>query len=160
MRFDQFLFISVSTMPRNRIATSDKITAAVSEYGSKIFSGENNTLFCKLCTRNVNFSKKAYIMQHVNTAGHRKLSRAIEEDHQSDQPSPVNRTQDQYFKDVCKAFVEGGIPLWKLNNLGIDSFLFKYTKRMTPDESTIRKCYADRCYAETLVTNHETYYFC
>ncbi|KRY25406.1 hypothetical protein T03_7109 [Trichinella britovi] len=41
------------------------------------------------------------------------------------------------------AFIDAGIPLWKLENKSLRSFLEKYTKQHIPSESSLRKHYID-----------------
>nr|XP_042895595.1 uncharacterized protein LOC122268878 [Parasteatoda tepidariorum] len=54
--------------------------------------------------------------------------------------------------DLCRSFVDAGIPLWKLENKSIQAFLQKYTNQSVPCESTLRKTYLDDCYTEILKT--------
>lgn len=59
--------------------------------------------------------------------------------------------QSQFFLDLCRAFLDSGIPFWKLENQSLRTFLQKYTKEEVPSESTIRKTYLNICFEETLL---------
>jgi hypothetical protein len=49
-------------------------------------------------------------------------------------------------------FYKADIPLAKLQNSNLKSFLEKYTAQSIPDESTLRKKYIQPIYKETLVS--------
>lgn len=66
------------------------------------------------------------------------------------QTSSSDTLQTQFNKDLCKALVSANIPLIKLNNSELKSFLQKYTKYNIPDESTLRKGYIQGLYEQTL----------
>lgn len=48
--------------------------------------------------------------------------------------------------DLCEAFSAADIPICKLSNPILRSFLKKYTKEIIPEESTLRKHYVDKIY--------------
>ncbi|KAG7165511.1 hypothetical protein Hamer_G029399 [Homarus americanus] len=56
----------------------------------------------------------------------------------------------QFNQDLCRALVSADIPLTKLNNKELVSFLEKYTDQKVPSESTLRKNYVPDLYNETL----------
>lgn len=56
-------------------------------------------------------------------------------------PSKDVENGNEYFRDLCSALVKANIPLNKLQSEPIQQFLEKYTRRGTPDESTLRKLY-------------------
>jgi hypothetical protein len=47
--------------------------------------------------------------------------------------------QSQFFKELCNTLIFSNIPLHKIQNKNFKSFLEKYTKKLIPDESTLRK---------------------
>ncbi|PSN54107.1 hypothetical protein C0J52_03068, partial [Blattella germanica] len=48
--------------------------------------------------------------------------------------------------DLCEAFLAADIPLWKINNPILRSFLDKYTKQHIFNQSTVCKTYITHCY--------------
>ena len=65
--------------------------------------------------------------------------------------SSANDNDDvQFSVDLCKALIDAGIPLTKLQNCSFNNFLAKYTRRSVPDESTLRKNYVDSCYDKAI----------
>ncbi|XP_003381038.1 hypothetical protein Tsp_07581 [Trichinella spiralis] len=53
-------------------------------------------------------------------------------------------SKSQFPTDLCMAFIDAGIPLWKLENKSLRGFLEKYTKQHIPSESSLRKNYIDK----------------
>ena len=51
--------------------------------------------------------------------------------------------KSEFSSDLCKAFIDAGIPLWKIENQSFRCFLEKCTKEHIPSESTFRKTYVD-----------------
>lgn len=52
--------------------------------------------------------------------------------------------------DLCKAFLCVNIPLNKLSQPNFRNFLKKYTNKLIPDQSKLRKTYVNKCYEDTL----------
>ena len=48
---------------------------------------------------------------------------------------------DEYSKRLCSAFIDTGIPLFKLENTTLKTFLHEFTGRTTPSSSYLRKVY-------------------
>lgn len=63
---------------------------------------------------------------------------------------------DNFFNDLCEAFVAADIPFKKLDNTIFRKFLYKYTCKQIPDESTIRKNYLPKIYTKIInkITNN------
>jgi len=72
-----------------------------------------------------------------------------EEDENVEAPDKRPSSFDFYF-DLCVAMVAINAPWNVLNNPVFKRFLEKYTNRGVPDESTIRKNYLTKVYAETV----------
>jgi hypothetical protein len=53
-----------------------------------------------------------------------------------------------FHKDLCRVFVSAGISWNKLNNNEFQQFLEKYTGKIVPDESTLRKNYLPELYQD------------
>jgi len=47
--------------------------------------------------------------------------------------------KSSFYYDLCHALISANIPLQKLQNDAFKHFLKKYTNRIIPDESTLRK---------------------
>ncbi|KRZ96820.1 putative elongator complex protein 2 [Trichinella sp. T8] len=52
-------------------------------------------------------------------------------------------SKSQFPTELCMAFIDAGIPLWKLKKKSLRGFLEKYTKQHIPSESSLRKNYID-----------------
>ena len=57
-----------------------------------------------------------------------------------------NKHGEAYCRKLCRAFVESGIPLNKLQEPSLRSFLKELTGHDQPSESLIRKFYVDKEY--------------
>ncbi|CAH1106238.1 unnamed protein product [Psylliodes chrysocephalus] len=57
----------------------------------------------------------------------------------------------QFIEDSCKAMISADMPLNKLNNVNLKSFLQNYCKVNAQDEYTLRKMHADCIYKDTMV---------
>lgn len=64
--------------------------------------------------------------------------------------SSKKNDEDSFKFDLCKALVGSNIPLKKLCNPNLRTFLEKYCKRSIPDESALRKKYVNEIYLETM----------
>ncbi|KRZ88900.1 hypothetical protein T08_12452 [Trichinella sp. T8] len=111
-------------MPKVKSKPSKKLIDLVNEYGSDISSTDNTVLFCKACGKSINHEKK----QKVN-----KLSTFVAN----------SSSKSQFPTELCMAFIDAGIPLWKLEKKSLRGFLEKYTKQHIPSESSLRKNYID-----------------
>ncbi|KAF4531553.1 hypothetical protein B566_EDAN017698 [Ephemera danica] len=58
--------------------------------------------------------------------------------------------ENEYFFDLCEALLAADIPLSKLGNKKLSSFLSKYTGRKTPHESTLRKNYVKKVHQKVM----------
>lgn len=91
----------------------------------------------------------------MTTIKHTRLLRreGNEAEHQQSSAETENRDQidrKQFSSDLCKAFIDVGIPLWKLENESLKKFVKKYTQKTIPNESTLRKYYVDMYYNDTI----------
>ena len=128
-------------MPKVSSSIGKKLNDFVKEFGSDVFSTDGSVLFCKVCEKSVNFEKKYFISQHVQTAKHQNAANKTKP---GDQQTSLLTTfsastsrKSTFSLELCKAFVDAGIPLWKLENKSLKLFLEKYTKEVIPSESTI-----------------------
>lgn len=105
----------------------------------------------------IHADKKFIVDQHVKSAKHQLNVRKLQRGEPSQQTiqhcleeKPKNSEQAQFNEDLCKAFIGANIPLKKLNNPNLSSFLTKYCKFNIPDESTVRKGSVDVIYKQTI----------
>jgi len=100
---------------------------------------------CNSCAENYNCKSKnftANIKIHVKTKKH-KLNIELKES------TNIDESDNQFYIDLAKAFIEANIPLNKLNHPSFRNFLQKYLRIVCPDESTIRKMWIKPLYDET-----------
>ncbi|XP_003382220.1 conserved hypothetical protein [Trichinella spiralis] len=112
-------------MAKVKSKPSEKLIDLVKEYGSDILSTDNTVLFCKACGKTINHKKKYFVYQYMQTTKHKSA------------------TEKMKTENLCMAFIDAGIPLWKLENKSLRGFLEKYTKQHIPSESSLRKNYID-----------------
>ena len=58
--------------------------------------------------------------------------------------STAGKEKDKFCRDLCRAFVESGIPLFKLRHPSIRLFIEKYTPFKAPSETLIRTSYLEK----------------
>ncbi|KAL4104508.1 hypothetical protein QTP88_019803 [Uroleucon formosanum] len=58
--------------------------------------------------------------------------------------------KSSFNHDLCHALLSANIPMQKLQNEEFKNFLEKYTNKIIPDESTLRKGYVFQCYIDTI----------
>lgn len=88
---------------------------------------------CNICSKTVKCEQKWHVTQHINTAKHKQ-----------------NVSPDRFYEDLCEAFVASNIPLNKLRNPKLKTFLETYTNKHIPDPSTIRRQYLTKCYTNVI----------
>lgn len=136
--------------------------------GKSIYTTDGKIIFCQACEKQVlitpnTFSSKkttgndnkqipcsmySQLVQHNDTAKHQKNVEI------STRPSGSKQKQqfisiatqkgpnpDQFSMDLCNAFLSANIPFNKLNNDVFRKFLEDYTKKIIPNESSLRKNY-------------------
>ena len=112
-----------------------------------MFSTDGKILLCNICEPSVNYERKYFISQHVNTTKHKNaLSKPIGKKI-SLLPTVIamSSRKSQFALDLFTAFVNAGIPLWKLENPTLRQFFEKYTNEPVTSESSLRKCYLSDC---------------
>lgn len=141
-------------MPKVKSKPCKKLNDLVREFGTDIFSTDNCVLFCKVCEKAVNHEKKYFVVQHVQTAKHKSAAEKTSKDKSQacllTTFTASSSRKAEFSSDLCKAFIDAGIPLWKLENQSLRCFLEKYTKEHIPSESTLRKNYVDTNYNTTV----------
>ena len=99
-----------------------------------------NQIFCKLCILGMDYSSsniKFRVQQHISSAKHFRhvnLHNPRQTVISSSSSSTSTDTSNAYYKDLCNAFIRSNIPLYKLENPHLKSFLEKYTEKVLPSE--------------------------
>ena len=99
-------------------------------------------LRCKPCGFMINFDRrvKTRAEDHIKTEKHRNHVQLSQR--QTDMDSVPDK-KNEFFADLTKALVKSNIPLNKVENPNLKSFLEKCTKKELPSESTLRKTYLE-----------------
>ncbi|KRY25875.1 hypothetical protein T03_5402, partial [Trichinella britovi] len=133
--FTHFLLrLLCRSYPRSATSTSFKMPKVKSKPSKKQF--DNTVLFCKACGMTINHEKKYFVCQHLQTAKHKSATEKMKTE--SKQACLLNTfvadssSKSQFPTELCMAFIDAGIPLWKLENKSLRSFLEKYTKQHIP----------------------------
>jgi hypothetical protein len=71
-----------------------------------------------------------------------------------------NNSFSQFSFDLCEAYLEADIPLWKLTSPTLRNFIEKYAQCKVSDESAVCKNYAKQCYNLTIENVNDSRKFC
>ena len=95
----------------------------------------------------INFDRrvKTRAEDHIKTEKHRNHVQLSQRQTYMDSVPDKN---NEFFADLTKALVKSNIPLNKVENPNLKSFLEKWTKKELPSESTLRKTYVERCFVQ------------
>uniref|UniRef100_A0A6P7FY92 Uncharacterized protein LOC114332020 n=1 Tax=Diabrotica virgifera virgifera TaxID=50390 RepID=A0A6P7FY92_DIAVI len=117
----------------------------------------------KMCCT-INVDTKFHVHQHVKTAKHTANTKRIRNGEKSQRllkkwfnSDLLSNDKTQFNENLCKAIVSSNIPLKKLNNVNLRSFLEKYCKFNIPDESTLRISSVDSIYKSTMIQIRKSY---
>jgi len=100
------------------------------------FSTDEKIIKCKSCDKIVHVDKKFNMTQHIKTATHiynlnkfkgKKASGQLFIAESFQNSVSQSDKQIDFNRKLCKALVEANIPLKKLNNSSINSFLKEFT---------------------------------
>ncbi|PSN39921.1 hypothetical protein C0J52_23342 [Blattella germanica] len=70
--------VQSNNMPKLSVPLRSKLQNYVNTYGSDVFSTDGVVLACKICEQSVNYEKKYFISQHINTTKHKNaLSKVV-----------------------------------------------------------------------------------
>lgn len=137
-------------MPKVKVSLSSQLNNYVSEFGPEVFSTDGKILYCKICDIKCGSAKRFNVTQHLATGKHLKLVA------QKQKNANIKKAQQHFLtdskkscfnKDLCSAMLSANIPL---NNESFKSFLVKYTGKIIPAVTTLRKGYVNEIYDETL----------
>lgn len=140
-------------MPKTKQCATNRLNSFVLEYGTDIFKTDGSILFCKLCEVKVNSDRKFVVTQHVNTEKHKRaVIRKNDKNTNSEIQQLVTNTPKKclFSHELCKALLSANVPLYKISNPQLKSFLGKYTSREIPSDSALRKTYVNDIYEETM----------
>ena len=133
--------------------TSVLVKKYIAEFGSDVFSADQNVLFCNFCETKVSVDKRFIVTQHLKTEKHKRAAKRVENVTSKilTQPFITDATKKSIFnRDLCKALLTANIPLNKLSNPCFKEFLSMYTGKEIPCESTLRKGYVNEIYENTI----------
>ena len=147
-------------MPKVKESNKSLFRKYAEEFDS--LSTDGSVLRCNPCGKIVNTSKRFLVLQHVQGKVHLQnleiqKKRQLFVSTQLEQRSEY----DSLAHDLCKAFSSADIPLLKLENQQIRSFIENclnghYSAKRIPSESCIRRKNVDFCYEETRNQIRET----
>ncbi|XP_022180013.1 uncharacterized protein LOC111040403 [Myzus persicae] len=141
-------------MPKVKVSLSSQLNNYVSEFGPEVFSTDGKILYCKICDIKCGSAKRFNVTQHLTTGKHLKLVAQREKNiniKKAQQHFLTDTKKSCFNKYLCSAMLSANIPLNKLNNESFKSFLVKYTGKIIPAVTTLRKGYVDEIYDETLI---------
>lgn len=124
----------------------------IKDLGTDCLSIEGGSIFCQVCQKSVNASKKFQVSQHLSTNSHGRnyLRFKKKPEIQTFLTNDSKRPHDTFNEELCEAILAAGIPWNKVNNPVFKAFIEKYCKRNVPEESTLRKRYLEICYQKSL----------
>ena len=105
--------------------------------GFYVFDKQKKILMCKYCNCRIEWARKDTCAKHCEGAGHKKFKEEAKEKGQSMkrqtslqetyQSSKMARVEKNHFvMATCKAFLEANIPIEKLDNLSLRSWMSEY----------------------------------
>ena len=132
-------------MPKTK--NTSLLKGYVSSFGNDVFQTDSKLVLCKICNKKIGSDKsapqKSQLDQHVNTSIHLKN---MEIRSKSKQQLIHFDNHNNFYYELCDAFVPSDIPLHKLLNPKLKSFFEKHMKTNIPDPSTLRKYYLPKIY--------------
>ncbi|KAL4113932.1 hypothetical protein QTP88_017482 [Uroleucon formosanum] len=141
-------------MPKVKVSLFSQLNNYVTEFDPKVFSTDGKIFYCKICDIKCGSAKRFNVTQHLTTAKHLKLVAQKEKNvnvKKAQQRFLTDTKKSCFNRDLCSAMLSANIPLNKLNNESFKSFLVKYTGKIIPAVTTLRKGYVDEIYDETLI---------
>jgi len=138
-------------MPKVKESVWNRLHKYVKEFPD--YKTDGKILFCKLCNIAVSAEKIFTVKQHLIGSKH------IELKERNLAKKPVQQffgefsggsKDSQFAEDLCGAFVAADIPLYKMRNKKILSFLEKYTEHKIPSETTLRTNYVKSLYKTSI----------
>lgn len=139
-------------MPKVKTTQAEKLSQYVRQFPT--FKTDGKILFCKVCNKSVTADKMFTIKQHLSTTRHLELANKNNLTNITQTLiGECSTSQDknvQFAEDLCSALVSADIPLYKIRNKNIISFLEKYTEYKVPSETTLRNKHLRNLYTSTL----------
>lgn len=142
-------------MPKRqrRVTTPEKLREVVTNHPND-YEQDGEVLFCKVCegpaTKKFTYQHgPSRAAEHLETLIHKKnkelktgqpkqtsLRAALAKGGQS------GKIENEFHRDLLKAFAEADIPIWKLNHPSLKGLMEKYMKRAVPSRSTLENKFA------------------
>lgn len=111
-----------------------------------IFRTNGKILFCKICDNEISAKQIFQVKQHLQTAKHVSNLKRKENGNFLSQElisncGEADRSANVFSMDLARAFLQANIPLHKIRNESVVTFIEKYTKFAAPSEYCLRsKC--------------------
>jgi hypothetical protein len=127
----------------------------VKELGDDHFEHDINMVWCKVCTTSFHNPEVRTLTKHLETVKHKEALRRqkdsqLRKQQQFEDARNGKPTENEFFKDMCRALVSADIPMHKLENPVFREFIEKYTLRKCPSRKILQDNYLDGIYEETL----------
>ena len=116
------------------------------------FHETSNSIVCTLCLTRIDFIASNYSYRaksHFESGKHIKqleISKARQQLLSFSSSTPENN----FFKELTRAFIASNIPLWKLNNEPLKKFLQSRTGQNIPNHTTLRNSYIPVEFGKTM----------
>jgi hypothetical protein len=79
------------------------MAAILKDFGDTFTFIDKDQVLCNVCSQHIIFrSKKQKLQQHIETDKHLQYLQGT--------------SHEEFFRDICEAFISGNIPLHELNN--------------------------------------------
>lgn len=146
-------------MPKQKV-NAGKIRDIVKQFSADGIQSDGSVLRCNVCDISITIDKKHQrnrVTQHIGSAKHTKNKElqcskgGVRQQFFGEALASSNSiNNNEFFTETAKTFMSCGIPLSKLNNPIMKTYLQKYTGKSVPDESTLRKSYLQPLHEEKL----------
>ena len=132
-------------MPKQSM--QNKLNQIASKYPDLKTDGK--ILFCKVCNKTVSAERIFTVKQHLESAKHidlnnRNLDKKVTQQLLGQNSKAI--TNINFAEDLCSAFIDADIPLYKIRHASIKSFLERYTEYSVPSETNLRSVHVASIY--------------
>lgn len=138
-------------MPTARSASKNGQTAKyVSEYLNELIQGNSQIVYCSVSDKSIAVEQRCRVTQSLLSNKYKDRKQIFK---QSFFPSTqtFSSVSDTFNNDLCRAFINADIPLAKLQDTSLSSFLENYTNQTIPNENALRENCIQPIYKETLM---------
>lgn len=140
-------------MPKSRKSRIALLKSWIEDDCNFVIDESNErSVYCEPYNKSINCERKSQLVQHVNTASHKRYLKEAANDSANDtsQHPPTSSKNNDSYAELTQGMVAVNMPWCALNNDVWRNFLTKYTDRTIPDESTLRKNYLNDFYDSSI----------